>query len=370
MRSRLFLVPILLLLAVPAFAVERWILISGTVGTFHTDARIFNPSFEKDIQIRATFLPTGNVNNSDKTPITITIPKRQMRILDDVTTALFSASGLGAIRFESDDEFEATSRIYSLQPAGTLGQFGPGMPTTSAKAKGAILQMKANGVSRQSGTFRTNIGVVNPTANPVTVSWILYDKNNAVVGPAGTTTLQPLGVVAPSGVASFFAPQTADLSDSWVSYSASAPIFVYGSVLDNGTEDQTFVPAVDDRGVPPASQPEPPALKKFNVSLRDGQISISPGLTGLKRGDQVELTIRNLGGDHSFQIAGPGGENVVPDTGLVPGNGITRTFEITANGRYFYFCTRTTCGTGHLAMSGDFLVGDEDDPYDPGGGRY
>ncbi|HVS32719.1 MAG TPA: hypothetical protein VMS98_14845, partial [Thermoanaerobaculia bacterium] len=118
MRSRLFLPLTLILLAVPALAVERWILISGTVGTFHTDARIFNPSFEKDIQISATFLPTGNVNNTDKTAVTLTVPKRQMRVLDDVTTALFNAPGLGAIRLVSDDEFEATSRIYSLQPAG------------------------------------------------------------------------------------------------------------------------------------------------------------------------------------------------------------------------------------------------------------
>ena len=45
---------------------RSWLSIGGTTagGTFRTDARIFNPSTTKDIQIQAYFLPVGNADNS------------------------------------------------------------------------------------------------------------------------------------------------------------------------------------------------------------------------------------------------------------------------------------------------------------------
>src|SRR5512142_1289176 len=178
MRTRVVLFLAALIYTSSAFAIDRWILISGTVSNFHTDARLLNPAFDKDIQVSATFFPTDG-----STPLTATVvvPKRQMKIMDDVTTQLFSTSKLGAIQFSSTDPFEVTSRIYALTSAGTLGQFGPGMAVAQAKQKGALLQLKQSGVNGQSGTFRTNVGVVNPNNVAATVTWAMYDKSNAVV---------------------------------------------------------------------------------------------------------------------------------------------------------------------------------------------
>ena len=184
-RLRLFAL-LLLLLATPLFAADRWVLISGTTGPFHTDARVFNPSFEKDIQVTAKFAVAGNppVDNAARIAASgavFTVPKRSMHVLNDVTTALFATNSLGAIVFTSDDPFEVTSRIYAQTANGTLGQFGPGLNVGQARPKGAILQMKANGGAGQVGTFRTNIGVVNPVNADTTVQWRLYDRNNALV---------------------------------------------------------------------------------------------------------------------------------------------------------------------------------------------
>jgi len=123
MRSRSALFLGLILFATPIFAIDRWILISGTVSNFHTDARLFNPSFTKDIQVTATFYAT---DGSAAQTANVTVPKRMMKIMDDVTTQLFQTTKLGAILFTSADEFEASSRIYALTPGGTLGQFGIG----------------------------------------------------------------------------------------------------------------------------------------------------------------------------------------------------------------------------------------------------
>ena len=275
------------LIAAPALAQnERWILISGTVGTFHTDARVFNPSFEKDIQVTARFFPAApepvdNTGAAGSAGTTFTVTKRSMHVLNDVTTVLFNTSNLGAIQFTSADPFEVTSRIYSQQANGTLGQFGPGLAPTQARNKGAILQLKQNGARGQQGTFRSNLGVLNAGPNTTTVSWRLYDRNNALAG-TGDLTLPPFGVSTPILMNStFFWDQLtggADLSDAWVSFSADQPIFAYGSVLDNGTEDQTFIAAVDDVGVPP-QEPEPqPTTHTFDVTLRDFSITLLIGI--------------------------------------------------------------------------------------------
>jgi hypothetical protein len=350
MRTRLFLLALLFSTS-SAFAVDRWILISGTVSNFHTDARLFNPSFDKDIQISATFYSTAGGN-----PLTanVTVPKRQMKILDDVTTQLFSTSTLGAILFSSADPFEATSRIYALTGAGTLGQFGPGTPPTLTKTKGALLQLKQNGVNNQTGTFRTNIGIVNPNNATANVTWTLYDKNNAIAATT-TTAYGPFAVLGPSLVTSVAGATTGDFSDAWLSFSSDQPILAYASCIDNGTTDQTFIPAVDDAGVPPAT-PYPPTTKSFDVTLRSFQITVSPDpSTTLKGGDHAVFHIRIVEGEHSFELVSPDGSVAIPPTAPSPGAIDDRAFTV-SKGTYTYFCTNSLCGVGHDGMIGSFDV--------------
>lgn len=355
---------------------ERWIMVAGTAGAFHTDARVFNPSFEKDIVVTAMFLPAGPPlrDNRDRlagTPASFTVSKRSQHVLNDVTTALFGSTPtvLGALLFRSADPFEVTSRIYSLDGVKTVGQFGPGLPATGAKTKGAVLQIRANGVKGEAGTFRTNIGVVNTTDQEAVVNWRLYDKSNALAG-TGTTTMPPYGVTQPLVVrdATYFQglPGTLDLSEAWVSFTSTQPLFVYASVLDNGTEDQTFIPAVDDVGVAPEPEPEPePTTHTFDVTLEDFSIQFSPNPTnaGIKLGDVVVLRIRRIEGLHGFQLNGPSGV-VVPSMSL-SNNVMERTFTVTAAGRYDYFCTVLSCGVGHDSMVGAFTI---QGSSDPGGG--
>ena len=346
MRARTALFLGLILFATPLLAIDRWILISGTVANFHTDARLFNPSFDKDIQVTATFYAT---DGSAAQTATVTVPKRMMRIMDDVTSQLFQTTKLGSILFTSADQFEASSRIYALTSAGTLGQFGPGTPPSAAKMKGALLQLKSTGSS-----FRTNIGLVNPNNATANVTWTLYDKNSALVS-SKSTPFGPLAALAPTNVAGgfFFDPKSADLSDAWVSFSSDQPVLVYASVIDNGTTDQTFIPAVDDTGTPPTS----PTTKEFNVSMQDFSIVVTPDPSSLKKDDQVIFHIRNVNGSHIFRMVSPTGEVIVP--GTTTGD---RSFTIKNNGVYTYYCDNSLCGFGHSAMVGDFTVGASNEP--------
>ena len=357
---RLLILSTLLALATTGFAKDVYLSIGGSVNNFRTDARIFNPSFSKDIQIQATLLPIGNADNSLRQPITITVSKRQMLDYDDVVASLFTSSGLGAIRLSSTDDFVATQRIYATtsatacQAAGTLGQFVPGLDTSQAAKLGVVIQLKS------SGAFRTNIGAVNPNSVAANVTWRLYDKNNALVATGSPIAMPPFAVITPTNIAStfFFNPGSADLSDAWVSFSSDQPLLAYASVIDNVTTDPTFIPMSADSGVPPTQS----GGLEFNVTEQNFSITISPAPTNLKIGDVVTFHITVRDSNHGFQLSEPDGVVAIPGTIFSPGATADRTFTVRKNGTYSYFCTNTACGTGHNSMSGTFDVGQGTDP--------
>lgn len=360
MRIRiLFITALLIALAGVLSAKEVWLSIGGTTanGSFKTDARIFNPSTTKDIQIQAYHLPAGNLDNSAVQPLTpITVLKRQMVVYNDVVTSLFHSSGLGAIRLKSDDDFVATQRIYAVAANGSLGQFVGGVDATSAKTKGVIIQLAAG------GAFRTNVGAANPNATAATVTWHLYDKNNVVVGSPYVVTMPPYAVISPSGLAGYAVGGAgADLTDAWLSYSSDQPIVAYGSVIDNGTTDPTYIPASEDTGV---AQSTTPTGTVFVVAEHGGTstssaIDITPAITAtsIKPGDTVTFRISARESTHGFRLVDPDGNILLDLTVAQDAAPIDRTLTLSVEGTYLYYCTITTCSPGHNNMQGSFSVG-------------
>jgi plastocyanin len=350
------------------FAKDVYLSVTGKANGFFTDARIFNPSFDNDITIEARYLPFGNVNNTAVAPITITIPKRSMKIYDDVVQSMFSGGGgipLGAIRLKSADgvDFVASQRIYqdarlSFQK-GTLGQFVPGLEASAAKTKGVLLQLKSGPSAL--GDFRTNWGGANPNGVVANVTFKLYDNANAVVSTK-TFTFQPFGVQGPGSIAPFF-DNPNNIGDAWISFTSDQPVFLYGSVVDNGSSDPTFIPAADDTGVPPPPPP-PPQTKVITVHATDGNFAVTVP-QGIGVGDEVKFVMTGEGGTHGFRLFSPSGSVLFSEAplGTTP---TERTITITAPGSYQYICTNLTCSESHSSMSGGFNVGPggQDDPGD------
>lgn len=335
-------------LAFVAEAKDVYIPIAGSVGAFRTDVRAFNPSYSKAITVQAYLLPVGNLDNSAVAPISFEIPARQMKPFDDVVSSLFASTGLAGIRLTSEDDFAATARIYAQAASGTLGQFETAVGTGGALAKGAILQLKSN------AAFRTNVGIQNTEAAVATVALTLYGASNEVV-KENTLTIQPRGVVAPTEIATLMGGGiTADLSDCWISFDSDRALAAYGSVVDNGTTDPTFVSAVADSGVKPPSQP----TKEFNVVARRFEYTITPvaggssttGTFTVDEGDKVILNISAEDTTHGFSMP-----PYVSSRTLNPGEQITVTFDATDSGEFVFFCT-IVCGTGHGAMNGTMKV--------------
>ncbi len=349
-RLSLFMV-VLALSASNLMAGDRWIPIAGTAGNFRTDTRVFNPSGDKDIQVTARFLPVGTADNSARIfqpGVTFTVARRSQKVLDDVVTSLFSTNGIGAILLSSDDSFDATSRIYATVANGTLGQFAVAISPNAGLTKGVVLQLE------QSASFRTNIGAVNLVNAPTTVTWTLRDKESRKVATQQTTML-PYEVLGPSNIASFFtAPEGTDLSDAWVTFEASDPLAVYGSIVDNGTTDQTYVPALADVGTDPAA----PQTVTVTVVAEDFRFVVTPG-GALKAGQPVRfiLSKKSGSGAHGIRITDSNfNEILVADLSATP---IERLVTLPTAGTYFYVCTNTVCDGGHgghQQMTGDFAV--------------
>jgi plastocyanin len=363
MRSRISFVAVMLLFATPLFAKDVYLSIGGSVGNFRTDARIFNPSFNKTISVTGRYLPAGNSDNSAVAPVTVTIAPRTMAIYNDVVQSLFGGGpALGGVRLTSDDDFVATQRIYADESAnaqnGTLGQFVPGLDVTSAIKKGVLVQLRQNGGRGQKGTFRTNWGAVNPNAVAANVTLKLYDKHNAVVGTS-TINIKPFGVLGPAGIGGLSTSASSDLSDSWIGFDSDQPIFVYGSVLDNGSEDPTFIPASADSGVPPLV-PEP-QQKTVIITARNWSFDVEASAP-LKAGDEVKFIVKSAQDRHGFHLSGPNGQNILSVDSFSPGTPIERTVKLPADGTYSYFCTVSTCGVGHFSMNGQFEVGQGSGP--------
>jgi plastocyanin len=361
MRARFPVVLCLLLLSTSLFAKDVYLSIGGKAGSFRTDARIINPSYDKDIVIQARYLPFGNVDNRGVAPKQITVAKRSQSVYDDVVQSMFGEGlpPLGAIRLTSEDNFIATQRIYSDQingaQNGTLGQFVPGLEPSEALRKGVLIQLQSNGLPGAKGTFRGNWGGMNPNEAVANIKFKLYDRNNEVAG-TNNLTLQPYGVFSPTNIISFFGDPNRDLTNAWVSFESDQPIFAYSSTIDNGSDDPTFITAYEDTGIEPVTPPPPPPPPQKIVTVVGStfEFSVSPSAP-LRAGDEVKFRLSTTGDRHGFHLAGPQGQALI-DTDDINGDVAERIVTLPAPGTYTYFCTFSSCGVGHTFMNGTFNV--------------
>lgn len=360
MRVRLAVIVVSFWYAASLVAGEVFLPVSGTANNvFFSDARVFNPT-DHEITIQAYYLPRGNGSNMGEQPVAFTVPARQARIYDDVVATLLHRGDVGGLRFVSPDEFLVTQRIYALTAANcgtsainpcTLGQFVEGRNVASAAKNGVILQLKS------SAKFRTNIGAVNPNNVPARVTWRLFDKNSALVASShAPIEMPPYAVIGPTSITSPFfynVPASVDLSDAWVSFISDQPIFAYGSVVDNGSTDQTFVPSAADTGVPGSE------LKTVTIAARTWEFT--PAFSApLMKGDRVRFILSSTQDTHGFALVDAEGNQLISIDALTAGEApIERTIELPSSGTYYYVCTVFACGgsyLGHLGMGGGFEV--------------
>src|SRR5262249_40894371 len=136
------------------------------------------------------------VYNAASTPVTVSInffgsaqlpavqrsiPSGQVLAIDNVLGTLWSATGGGAVALTTDDDtpLVVTARTFSRDAnGGTFGQFIPGVTASDAVGAGEralqVVQLE------QSPSFRSNLGLVEVTGNPVTVEIFAFTPESKI----------------------------------------------------------------------------------------------------------------------------------------------------------------------------------------------
>jgi CHRD domain len=248
--------------------------VAGKVNTFVTDVRIFNTSFTNHatafLEYFSGVSESGNIitppppppfdvsNTNELATLSEDIPPRATIALDDVTgpNGLNSPGTIGGLRVTSQSKLVVTSRIFDDQRGngkGTIGQSVNVITRANALTRGVIPHLTND------SSFRTNVGFFNPSTSNVVVRVELRDDHGALLGSRlidlSSYEQRQLAIVDLFGLVctTLTAPcTTLDLSNRpnlTLSFTASAPIDAYGSVIDNISHDPIAITAQSDSGV-------------------------------------------------------------------------------------------------------------------------
>jgi hypothetical protein len=215
---------------------------NGPSSNFHTDMRIYNAA-----QTPATFALSyfPGFGATRPTDISVTLNPGEVRAIDNVIPELWHLSATGgavALDAPGNASLVVTARTFSRNAdGGTYGQFIPGV--TAADGVGAgdraleLLQLE------QSDQYRTNLGLVEVTGNPVTVEIVGQTGNKLTARTEATLSgneFRQIGLIFQQ-LGFQGASYTGRISVKVIS--GNGRVAAYGSVVDNKTVDPTYVPA-------------------------------------------------------------------------------------------------------------------------------
>jgi uncharacterized repeat protein (TIGR01451 family) len=211
-----------------------------TGATWRSDVRIFNGGNTPQTAT-LTLFPTGNPSASVVS--SVTIQPGEVKALDDIVHATFNLTNAGGalhVTTAVSVPLIVTARTYDQTSTGTLGQFLQAV--TPADAVGVsdralqLLQME------DSPRYRTNLGIAEVTGKAVTaeVTVILPDSKIApkVQIPLGAFEYRQFPIISALGLGNTY---NARISVKVID--GQGKVTAYGSVIDQKTQDPTFVPA-------------------------------------------------------------------------------------------------------------------------------
>ena len=210
---------------------------------FHSDLRLFNGGTSA-VTVHPTFYPQGG---GAAVPIaSLTINAGETKAFDNILPSLFHVTGTGgSVVFTTDgsSSLVATARTYTIASGGgTYGQFIPGVTSDQGTGAGGrplqILQLE------ESLDFRSNIGLAEITGNAVhgNLTVVTPDSKVAATLPFD---LPPFGFLQyGSLIGKIYPGHTVYNARVIVEVtSGTGRVSAYGSVLDNTSNDPTYVPA-------------------------------------------------------------------------------------------------------------------------------
>ncbi len=188
------------------------------------------------------FNRTGN-DNSDVESVVVPLDAPVVHIQDVVAT-LFGTEGLGSIHYLADGPVVVVSRTWTPAPGGgSYGQTIPGIPLAQASLAGTGQAGALRMLVDQRSGFRANLGLVNVSPVPVTVTVEIFTSDGAPAPGSSSFTvdLAPFDMKQVGDVLSGLEPgQREGLIVRAGVTSAEGAILAYLSTVDNTTNDASY----------------------------------------------------------------------------------------------------------------------------------
>jgi hypothetical protein len=208
---------------------------NGVNGTFwRSDVTLFNPnSSSSTVSMR---LLTAGADNRNASWQSVTLGARQTIVLADIATRFNGGGNVsGALELSWFGSAPVvTSRTYTTNEAG--GTFGQSIDPVASYGRDQYVP----GL-RSDASFRTNVGFVNNSDQPIGVAYSLLSPNGFTIG-SGFIAVAPksqmqnsLGALFPGVNVNALGSVTLQTHTD-----SDAAMFAYGSIIDNTSGDPVF----------------------------------------------------------------------------------------------------------------------------------
>jgi len=208
---------------------------------WRTELTIFNAGGESAFG-QFIFLP--GAGGSVQTRPLFLGPKQSITLGNALLDLFGMSSGAGALAIEaqsaaSTPNLKITSRTFTTGSVGTYGQAVPQVGDAGLQQSLFLTGMESD------GAFRTNLGLVNRSNDPVSASLTLLDANGNVLG--NDNVVVAANNFSQSALAAFF-PNVNGLNlaslSMRISAGAAGALSAYASIIDNRTQDPVYIQAV------------------------------------------------------------------------------------------------------------------------------
>jgi len=223
--------------------------VAGTNNTnFVTDLRVVNRTAAMATLTLDYFASNGSGQTAPNVTKTVTVSSGEEKVLDDLLGGTLATSGLGALRVTSSQDVLVASRVLNDLRSSNLGTTGfasDGLTLDDAETSGTLSFLsQASGGDQGAGVgFRTNIGYFNPSLTQLTATFVARRATDGAVLGTNTVTIPGFSQVQQGvyGLLSNVPEADRAQSNFYITWSSSAPLFVYGSVVDNKTGDSVLI---------------------------------------------------------------------------------------------------------------------------------
>jgi len=313
----------------------------------------------------------------------ITLHTGELAVIDDAVATLFAANGNGAVKIASSEPVRAAARIFNDQRdnpeiGGTFGQAAPAYSESDNLPSGVLLLGSNRPASDEEG-LRTNVGYFNPWPEAVTIEIDVRDASGALLGadslslPSLANRIRGIFDLVPSVPAG-----DRRQDDMLITFSASKPVLMYLSAVDNVTNDAIFVMAESAPAIAATSENSPPngtiMSPGANVTIQESEAVNFEGSASDPDGDEMTyhwdfgdgMSSTSLSpGEHTFDDSGTytvtftvtdsrGAVDPTPDTRTitVEGGGELATFTRVQNEVFNAGCAFSGCHGGSSPAQG------------------